>query len=104
MIPQGYTGLVIANERRAREWQQGLAEAEIDVVRVSTRGKDEERGSWQIAVADEHAIRAREFVSRVIRGENSLPSLPYLPAMGMRSLAAIGVTMALLAVLFVAAC
>ena len=104
VIPEGYTGLVIANERRAREWQRGLADAEIDVVRVATRGNDQERGSWQIAVADEHAIRAREFVSRVIRGEASLPALPYLSAMGMRSLVAIGVLIALLAFMFVAAC
>jgi hypothetical protein len=102
VLPEGYTGLVLASNRRSREWQLGLQSAGFDVVRVPATGKDSEKGSWQIGVAKADEARARAFVSEVIRGRVELPSAPSLSPMGVRALMGIGLIIAALALLFLA--
>lgn len=99
MLPDGYTGLVVADTRRAREWELGLTDAGFEVVRVETSGDDAEKGSWQIGVVVRQEVDARNFVTQVIRGDAALPSLPRLSATGMRALTVIGVLMLLVMVL-----
>jgi hypothetical protein len=103
VLPEGYTGLVLANGRRSRDWQLGLESAGFDVVRVPATGKDSEKGSWQIGVARADEARARAFVSEVIRGSVELPSAPSLSPMGVRALMGVGFILVMLALLLLAA-
>ena len=40
MLPPGYVGLLVADTRRASQWELGLSTAGFDVARVETRGAD----------------------------------------------------------------
>lgn len=104
MLPEGYTGLVLADSRRSAAWLNGLRDVGIDVVRIPATGKDSEKGSWQIAVVKKDEERARAFVSDVIRGHRQLPSAPALSPMGTRALLGIGVIMLTMLVGFLLAC
>jgi hypothetical protein len=103
VLPEGYTGLVLANGRRSRDWQLGLEAAGFEVVRVPATGKDSEKGSWQIGVVKADEARARAFVGEVIRGRVELPSAPSLSPMGVRALMGVGLIIALLVLLLLAA-
>lgn len=96
MIPEGYVPLVVAETRRAQQWEAGLARRGVDVVRVKTTGAASDKGEWQIAVARAQAIEARRVVSDVLAGRASLPAGPRLSSTGFRALVAIGVVLALL--------
>ena len=89
VLDPGYVGLVVADTRRATEWERGLRAEGYDVVRVETRGPDADKGAWQIAVRADQADVARRFVTSVVQGERSLPSHVVLSRTAWVSLIAI---------------
>ena len=96
VLPDGYVGLVVADTRRAIEWEAGLRAAGFEVVRVETRGADADRGDWRIAVAQNDKPAASNFVSRVLSGEQKLPSQPMLSRTGYVALLLVGAVIAVL--------
>lgn len=101
-VPAGYRGLLVADTRRAEQWEAGLRAAGIDVVRVEARGADADKGDWQIAVAARDQVAARALVAAVMRGEAKLPRAALLSGTGLRALVAIGVIIVLLAAVLLA--
>jgi len=94
VLPEGYTGLLVADTRRAIQWEAGLKTAGFESVRVETRGADVEKGDWQIGVPERKAAKARLFVSSVLAGEEKLPSPPLLSRSGVTALLLIGAVFA----------
>lgn len=92
-LPAGYRPLLIADTRRAEQWERALRARGIAVVRVETRGEDAERGAWQIGVATADAAAAQRMVSEVTRRAMSLPAAP-LPPNARRALVGVGLVMA----------
>lgn len=97
MLPSGYQGLVVADTRRALEWESGLRARGFDVVRVETTGADADKGAWQIGVASGQKMEAQAFVTQVINGDAKLPARPFLSRTGW--LALLGVALAIAALL-----
>ncbi len=93
-FPAGYKGLVVADRRRARQWQQGLESLGIAVVRIAN--SERERGSWHLGVAEADESRARAFVREVIRGEVHLPSVTSPPGWRIAAMGTVGLLLAAL--------
>lgn len=91
MLPPGYRSLVIADTRRATEWEEGLRRAGFDVVRVETTGADADKGAWKVAVAAAQESKAKAFVTAVTRGEARLPAPPFLAGFGWKALVGVAV-------------
>ncbi len=96
MLPPGYIGLLIADTRRAQQWERGLRAAGCAVARVETRGDDVDKGTWQIAVRRSDATKARALVQSVLSGESRLPQRPLLSRSGTIALLGIALVLALL--------
>lgn len=78
VTPQGKTGLLFAESKRAEQWRRGLAGAGIACELRDTRGSDSARGDVEVLVEADHAAAARRFVSEVLSGVRSLPAPPRL--------------------------
>jgi hypothetical protein len=99
MLPDGYVGLVVADTRRALEWEAGLEAAGFRVMRVETRGADADKGAWQIGVPRFERARAQTFVTEVINGDRKLPARTILPRSAQWAL--VGVVVVLAALLLI---
>jgi len=78
VIPDGYVGVVVADTRRALQWEAGLRAAGFDAVRVETTGADAEKGTWRVTVPRKDELAAKALVSDVVSGRARLPSRPLL--------------------------
>lgn len=96
MVPKGYVGLVVADTRRALQWEAGLRAAGFDVARVETTGPDADKGDWRICVVEAQQQEARALVTDVVRGDATLPSRPLLTRTGW--IALFGVMLTILVV------
>lgn len=74
MLPPDHVGLLVADTRRAAQWEAGLRAAGLDAIRVETSGADIGKGDWQLAVPRAQATAARAYVRDVLQGDKKLPS------------------------------
>lgn len=99
MLPSGYRPVVVADTRRAAEWQAGLRRAGFDAVLAETP-PDDDHGSWVVGVVAAQELQAKRFMTDVLQGRERLPAAPILSPTAWRALAAVAI---LVAVLLVAA-
>lgn len=90
--PPGYTGLLIADTRRAQQWKLGLSRAGFESTIVDTKGVDTEKGDCQVCVASEDAGGARGFMTEVLRGDVSLPHVSAISPTAVKALVGVFVT------------
>jgi len=74
VLPDGHIGLLVADTRRATQWEAGLRAAGIAALRVEAAAKDIDKGEWQIAVPRAQASAARKLVADVVNGKARLPA------------------------------
>lgn len=96
MLPSGHRPLVVADTRRAAEWEAGLRRAGFDVVLRETPPGDD-RGGWVVGVVAAQEHEAKAFVSEVVRGRARLPAAPLLSPAAWRALAGIALLLAVVA-------
>lgn len=97
-LPAGYTSLLIADDRRAQQWQAGLSRAGFDVRLVDTAGVDADKGDYHICVATGDVAGGRAFVTDVLRGNARLPHVSRLSPLAVRALAGAVLTLVFLTV------
>ena len=97
-LPAGYTSLLIADGRRAQQWQAGLSRAGFEVRLVDTAGVDADKGDYHVCVATEHLAGGRAFVTEVLRGDTTLPHVSGLSPLALRALAAAVLTLVIVTV------
>lgn len=66
-------GIVFCGTRRAKGWQRALAARGIEARVTETFGEDSEAGAYKVSVARRDLPRANELMTRVTRGEVTLP-------------------------------
>lgn len=99
MLPPDHVGLLVADTRRAAQWEAGLRAAGLAAMRVETSGADIAKGDWQIAVPRAQATVARAYVRDVMQGEKRLPSGVALPRWAWRAMLGIAAIIALIVAL-----
>src|SRR5262245_33631146 len=97
MLPRGYRSLIVCDTRRAEAWRAGLLRAGFDVVLAET-APDNDKGAWEVGVAEAQALPAMAFVSDVVQGRGELPGPPIVSSTAFKALVAIA---AVLVALFV---
>lgn len=75
MLPAKHISLLIANGKRAKEWELGLKHAGFHAQCISTSGSDGAKGDYWLAVPSDERVFAQKFVTRVLAGEQTLPKL-----------------------------
>jgi hypothetical protein len=73
MLPPKHISLLIADGRRAKEWELGLRKESLTARRIQTSGSDAAKGDFWLVVPDEERLAAQRFVSDVLAGKRDLP-------------------------------
>ena len=92
-----YVGLIVCDTRRARAWRAAFAKAGIDAIVQETIGEEAETGAVKVSVPRRHLVAANELVTRVTRGEVTLPG----PGFSLSSAITIVVIVALIVALVI---
>jgi len=66
-------GVVIADDRRARQWERGLLRVGLRARLQATRGSDAEKGEYWVMVPRSQERAAQHYVSKVLAGQSELP-------------------------------
>ena len=74
MVPPNHISLLIADGRRAKEWELGLRREGLDARRIETSGSEAAKGDFWLVVPDEQRFAAQRFVSEVLAGKQELPT------------------------------
>lgn len=88
-------GLIFCGTRRARSWERALAKRGIVARVTETFGEESEAGAYKVSVPRRDLPAANELVTKVTRGEVSLPG----DGWSWRVVVAVLVAMALVAAL-----
>jgi len=88
--------LLLADTRRAKQWQAGLRAIGVDVQVDEACGADAEKAEWQVSVAAQDAARARKWAGDVVAGRARLPRQIVLSRSGWIAMLLILATMAAL--------
>lgn len=73
MVPPKHISLLIADGRRAREWELGLRGEGLDAKRVATSGSEAAKGDYWLVIPEEQRFAGQRFVSDVLAGKRDLP-------------------------------
>ena len=73
MLPRNHISLLIADGRRAREWELGLRGEGLDAVRTATRGSDAAKGDYWLVIPEAQQLAGQRYVSSVLAGKRDLP-------------------------------
>lgn len=74
MVPANHISLLIADGRRAKEWDLGLRREGLDAKKIQTSGSDAAKGDYWLVVPEEQRFEAQRFVSEVLAGKRKLPT------------------------------
>ncbi len=74
MLPPNHISLLIADGRRAKEWDLGLRREGLDSRQIETSGSDAAKGDYWLVVPKEQRPAAQRFVSDVLAGKRKLPT------------------------------
>jgi len=74
MVPPKHISLLIADGRRAKEWEMGLRAQGLAGRRIETSGSDAAKGDYWLVVPETQRFAAQRFVSDVLAGSQSLPT------------------------------
>ncbi len=73
MVPPNHISLLIADGRRAREWELGLRGEGLKAVRRPTHGSDAAKGDYWLVIPEEERFAGQRYVSDVLAGRRELP-------------------------------
>ena len=73
MVPANHISLLIADGRRAKEWDLGLRREGLHARKIQTSGSDAAKGDYWLVVPEEQRFEAQRFVSDVLAGKRELP-------------------------------
>ncbi|MCP4448313.1 MAG: hypothetical protein GY811_23680 [Myxococcales bacterium] len=73
MVPPNHISLLIADGRRAREWELGLRGEGVEARRLATRGSDAAKGEFWLVVPELQRLAGQRYVSAVLAGKRDLP-------------------------------
>lgn len=74
MVPPNHISLLIADGRRAREWELGLRREGLDARRMATHGSDAAKGDYWLVIPTMQQLAGQRFVSEVLAGKRQLPA------------------------------
>ena len=74
MVPTNHISVLIADGRRAKEWELGLRKQGLAGQRIETSGSDAAKGDYWLVVPDSERLAAQRFVSDVLSGKQNLPA------------------------------
>jgi hypothetical protein len=80
-MARDYVGLVFCDTRRARGWEKVFARAGISTRVLETIGDESEAGAFKVSVPRRDLPAANDLVTRVTRGELTLPGSGVSPTM-----------------------
>lgn len=73
MVPPNHISLLIADGRRAKEWELGLRREGLDARRLATHGRDAAKGDYWLVIPAMEQLAGQRFVSDVLAGKRQLP-------------------------------
>ena len=73
MVPRNHISLLIADGRRAREWELGLRGEGLHAKRTPTRGSDAAKGDYWLVIPEAEQLAGQRYVSSVLAGKKDLP-------------------------------
>ena len=77
-IPKDHISLLIADGRRAKEWQLGLSGQGLRAQAIKTSGSDAAKGDYWLVVPLAERFAGQRFVTDVLAGRADLPrSAPF---------------------------
>ncbi len=74
MVPANHISLLLADGRRAKEWELGLRREGLNARRIETSGSDAAKGDYWLVVPEDESFVAQRFVSDVLAGKRELPT------------------------------
>ena len=74
MVPPNHISLLIADGRRALEWELGLRREGLSARRIETSGSEAAKGDYWLVVPEGERFAAQRFVSEVLAGNRELPT------------------------------
>ncbi len=73
MVPAKHISLLIADGRRAREWELGLRGEGLRASRRPTHGSDAAKGDYWLVIPEEQRFAGQRYVSDVLANKRELP-------------------------------
>tara|TARA_R110002073_G_scaffold323204_1_gene500316 strand:+ start:19925 stop:20236 length:312 start_codon:yes stop_codon:yes gene_type:complete len=73
MLPRNHISLLIADGRRAREWELGLKGEGLKAKRIPTHGSDAAKGDYWLVIPEAQQLAGQRYVSSVLAGKRELP-------------------------------
>ena len=99
MVPPNHISLLIADGRRAKDWELGLQREGLSARRIETSGSEAAKGDYWLVVSEKERFAAQRFVSDVLAGKRQLPTSapvggPLLWGAGVIVMAVLGLVVA----------